>query len=47
MRILFLILFLLTGCSDNNYQSRELSTKYPESATMGSAEDANRGTLDP
>lgn len=47
MKILFLSLFLLAGCSDNNYESREFPTKYPESATMGSAEDAARGTLEP
>ena len=33
---------MLISCSDDNYQSRELPTKYPESATMGSAEDATK-----
>jgi len=33
---------MLISCSDDNYQSRELPTKYSESATMGSAEDATK-----
>jgi hypothetical protein len=41
--ILTLPLFLLISCSEPNYESRELPTKYPESATMGSAEDAAKG----
>jgi len=45
--ILILPLFLLVSCSEPIYESRELPTKYSESATMGSAEDANRGTLEP
>jgi len=40
--ILILFLFTLTSCSDNNYQSRELPTKYPDSATMGSADDVTQ-----
>lgn len=38
--ILILPLFLLISCSEPNYESRELPTKYPESATMSSASDA-------
>lgn len=38
--ILLLPLFLLVSCSEPTYESRELPTKYPESATMGSASDA-------
>lgn len=38
--ILILPLFLLISCTESNYESRELPTKYPESATMGSAYDA-------
>jgi hypothetical protein len=37
--LLLLPLFLLVSCSESNYDSRELPTKYPDSATMGSAED--------
>jgi hypothetical protein len=43
MRILLvLILIFLSGCSDNYNESRELPTKYPETPTMGSAEDATK-----
>lgn len=38
--VLILCLFLLVSCSEQSYESRELPTKYPESATMGSASDA-------
>jgi hypothetical protein len=38
--LIILLLFLLISCSDNNYESRELPTKYPDSATMGAASDA-------
>lgn len=37
---LIIICLLLAGCSEKEYESREFSTKYPESATMGSASDA-------
>lgn len=40
--ILILPLFLLASCSEQKYESRELPTKYPESATMGSASDATK-----
>ena len=44
MRLLLILpVFLLVSCSEPNYESRELPTKYPESATMGSAEDAAKG----
>jgi len=43
--ILILPLFLLISCSETNNQSRELPTKYPDSATMGSAEDATKGYI--
>ena len=32
-------LFLLIGCSEPNYESRELPTKYPDTPTSGSAYD--------
>lgn len=38
--VLIFPLFLLVSCSEPNYESRELPTKYPESATMSSASDA-------
>jgi hypothetical protein len=37
--ILILPLFLLIGCSESNYESRELPTKYPDTPTSGSAYD--------
>ena len=37
--ILILPLFLLISCSESNYESRELPTKYPNTPTMGSAAD--------
>jgi len=37
--ILLILLFTLTSCSDISQDSRELPTKYPETATMGSAAD--------
>jgi hypothetical protein len=37
--ILILPLFLLIGCSEPNYESRELPTKYPDTPTSGSAYD--------
>ena len=40
--ILILPLFLLISCSEPNYESRELPTKYPETATMGSADDVTK-----
>jgi hypothetical protein len=44
MRKLLLILPLITliSCSEPNLDSRELPTKYPETPTMGSADDASR-----
>jgi hypothetical protein len=40
--LLILPLFLLVSCSEQNFESRELPTKYPETATMGSAEDVSK-----
>jgi len=40
--ILILPLILLISCSESKYESRELPTKYPDSATMGSADDATK-----
>jgi len=37
--ILILPLLFLISCSEPNYESRELSTKYPETPTSGSAYD--------
>lgn len=38
--VYILISILFAACSEPTYESRELPTKYPESATMGSATDA-------
>ena len=38
--LLLLSLFLLASCSEPNYESRELPTKYPDTPTSGSAYDA-------
>ena len=38
--LLILPLFLLISCSEQNLDSRELPTKYPETPTSGSAYDA-------
>jgi hypothetical protein len=40
--ILILPLFLLISCSKPNLDSRELPTKYPETSTMGSADDITK-----
>jgi hypothetical protein len=40
--ILILPLFLLISCSEPNYESRELPTKYPDTPTSGSAYDATK-----
>jgi len=40
--LLILPLFLLISCSEPNTNSRELPTKYPETPTMGSAEDVSK-----
>jgi len=37
--ILILPLFLLISCSEPNYKSRELPTKYPDTPTSGAAHD--------
>ena len=37
--ILILPLFLLVSCSEPDYESRELPTKYPDTPTSGSAYD--------
>jgi PBP1b-binding outer membrane lipoprotein LpoB len=36
------LLFILNGCSEQSYESRELPTKYPETPTMGSADDVTK-----
>ena len=38
--LLIILLFLLISCSKQDFESRELPTKYPDTATMGSASDA-------
>jgi hypothetical protein len=40
--VLILPLFLLISCSEPNLDSRELPTKYPETPTMGSADDVSK-----
>jgi len=40
--LLVLPLFLLISCSEQNLDSRELPTKYPETPTMGSADDVSK-----
>jgi hypothetical protein len=37
--ILILSLFLLVSCSEPNYESRELPTKYPDTPTSGAVYD--------
>jgi hypothetical protein len=38
--VLILPLLFLVSCSEPNYNTRELPTKYPETPTSGSAYDA-------
>ena len=40
--VLILPLFLLVSCSEPDINSRELPTKYPETPTMGSADDVTK-----
>jgi hypothetical protein len=40
--VLILPLFLLISCSEPNYESRELPTKYPDTPTSGSAYDTTK-----
>jgi hypothetical protein len=40
--LLILSLFILISCSEPNSDSRELPTKYPETPTMGSADDISK-----
>ena len=40
--MLILPLVLLVSCSQPTYESRELPTKYPETPTMGSADDITK-----
>ena len=40
--ILVLPLLFLISCSEQKYDSRELPTKYSDSATMGSADDVTK-----
>jgi hypothetical protein len=48
MRLLLLAFagMLLMSCSPVSNNSRELPTKYPDSATMGAAEDASKTKFD-
>lgn len=43
MKLLYLvaILSLFNGCTEITHESRELPTKYPDTATHGSAYDAS------
>ena len=38
---MFPLLFLIS-CSESTYDTRELPTKYPETPTMGSADDVSK-----
>ena len=40
--VLVLPLLLLISCSEPKLDSRELPTKYPETPTMGSADDVTK-----
>lgn len=40
--VLILPLILLVSCSEQNFDSRELPTKYPETPTMGAADDISK-----
>jgi len=40
--VLILPLFFLISCSEPNVESRELPTKYPDTPTMGSADDVTK-----
>jgi hypothetical protein len=40
--VLIFPLFLLISCSEQNLDTRELPTKYPETPTMGSADDVTK-----
>jgi hypothetical protein len=43
MRILLLVMAIaLTSCSPIKEEPRNYATKYPDSATMGAAEDASK-----
>ena len=47
MRILLLIVAIaFTSCSPIKEEPRNYTTKYPDSATMGAAEDASRTNFD-
>ena len=48
MRLIAILLtsIVLASCSPVEIKSRELSTKYPDSATMGAAEDASKNAFD-
>ena len=36
------LLLILSSCSESNIETRELPTKYPETPTMGSADDVTK-----
>lgn len=44
MKILSLVVLpiILSGCFSENVDRQELETKYPDTATMGAAEDAGK-----
>jgi hypothetical protein len=46
-KLILILPLLLIGCSEPNFDSRELPTKYPETPTMGNAADAATGKLNP
>jgi hypothetical protein len=41
-KLILIFPLLLIGCSEPNLNSRELPTKYPETPTMGSADDVTK-----
>jgi len=41
-KLILILPLLLIGCSEPNIDSRELPTKYPETPTMGSANDVTK-----
>jgi hypothetical protein len=41
-KLILILPLLLIGCLEPNIDSRELPTKYPETPTMGSADDVTK-----
>jgi len=41
-KLILILPLLLISCSEPNTDSRELPTKYPETPTMGSADDVTK-----